>query len=127
MSILDKKTKVLSPFILLSYPSQSHNVPSTQHGASALPADQPNYDGNTTIMSADDSAAVNNSSTTDNHPVVDESGESATAPPPRSTRITAAAKAELHRYFTAAGYKRNTRMPKHNADKGIDSIIKKID
>ena len=131
MSILED-TKALWTCAFLSCTFQSDHMPSAQRTVLPLcplpaDADQPNYDGNTTIMSADDFDAANNLSTTDNHPVVDETGETATAPPPRSNRITAAAKAELHRYFAAAGYKRNTRMPKHNADKGVESIIEKYE
>ncbi len=42
------------------------------------------------------------------------------------TRISAAAKTALHKYFMENNYKRNDKMPKRNGDKGLDAIINKF-
>ena len=72
------------------------------------------------------SALTDNSSGPENGPAPEASANSAPPPDTKLTRITAAAKAELFRHFTTVGYKRNTRMPKNNADKSLDVVIEKF-
>ena len=46
-----------------------------------------------------------------------------TAAPKKKARITDAAKAALHKYFSDSNWSRNKKMPKQNGDMGLDNII----
>ena len=76
----------------------------------------------------DASAAVGGGAVSDDAPddaspdddglVVDD-----TAAPKKKARITDAAKAALHKYFSDSNWSRNEKMPKQNGDMGLDNII----